>query len=181
MKFSGKMWLIKRAIPSISIAHSWKNHVGDKKTMWEIDLPGNKIKGLTSVNHTTKTIHNHHKCVRLRIFWPIKKNGVHVLRCLHHEQKWKLWKFSLSFLNNKNVLFLQFAIFSETIPCLLFQSSSGCPPICSFFFGFPCDFAKVNLVFIVTFDHEHFHLSNPVYLAFRWSFQLKPLSWTIWL
>ena len=54
-----------------------------------------------------------------------------------------------------------------------------CPPICSLFFGFPCHFAKVNLVFIVAFDHEHFHLSKPVYLVFTRSFPLQPISCTV--
>ena len=54
-----------------------------------------------------------------------------------------------------------------------------CPPICSLFFGFPCHFAKVNLVLNVAFDHEHFHLSKPIYLVFTRSFQLQPVSCTV--
>ena len=93
----------------------------------------------------------------------MKKNDVPLPRCLHHEQNG-------SFQNSLSVaaitkIFLQCSIFLETIPCLLFQSSLGCPPICSLCFGFPCHFAKLNLIFIVAFQHEHFHLSNPAYLV----------------
>ena len=93
----------------------------------------------------------------------MKKNDVPLPRCLHHEQNG-------SFQNSLSVaaitkIFLQCSIFLETIPCLLFQSSLGCLPICSLCFGFPCHFAKLNLIFIVAFQHEHFHLSNPAYLV----------------
>ena len=88
----------------------------------------------------------------------MKKNDVPLPRCLHHKQNG-------SFQNSLSVAaitkkFLQCFIFLETIPFLLFQSSLG-----SLCFGFPCRFAKLNLIFIVAFQHEHFHLSNPAYLV----------------
>ena len=76
-----------------------------------------------------------------------KKNGVPLPRCLHHQQNGR-------FQNSLSVaaitkIFLQCSIFSETTPCLLFQSSFGFPTICSLCFGFPCHFATLNLIFIV--------------------------------
>ena len=89
-----------------------------------------------------------------------KKKGQRSLRCLHHEQNG-------SFENSLPVSAITvFAICLETISCLLFQSNSSCSAICSLFFGSPCHFAKVNLVFIVAFDRERLNLSNPIYWAF---------------
>ena len=122
-------WWGKRCIPvvvlwcsgyhycTISFNEAWNQVLGrfkscswhDRDSGWwgflTMSPAGNKVKCLTPVNHTTKTIHHHHKCVLFIIFWHIqrRKNGMRRLRCLHHEQKWKLWKFSPSFCNNKNV------------------------------------------------------------------------------
>ena len=103
-------------------------------------------------------------------FGAYKKNGVRVLRCLHHEQKIGSFENALS-VSAITIFFTVFYIFRNNSSDLI------CPPISSLFFGFPCHFAKVNLVFTVTFDHEH--LSNPVYLVFTRSFQLQPVSCTV--
>ena len=82
----------------------------------------------------------------------MKKNDAPLPHCLHLEQNG-------SFQNSLSVaaitkIFLKCSIFLEAIPCLLLQSNLGCPPICSLCFGFPCHFAKLNLIFIAAFQHE---------------------------
>ena len=88
----------------------------------------------------------------------MKKTDVPLPRCLHHEQNG-------SFQNSLSVAAITKFFLQCSIPCLLFQLSLGCLPICSLCFGCPCHFAKLTLIFIVAFQHEHFHLSNPAYLV----------------
>ena len=159
-------WWGKRCIPvvvlwcsgyhycTISFNEAWNQVLGrfksclwhDRDSGWWGFLTmfpaGNKVKRLTPVNHTTKTIHHHNKCVLFIIFWPIQRRKMVCEGCVAYTTN-KNGSFENSLpVSAITKMFLQFAIFLETISCLLFQSSSDCPPICSLFFGFPCHFAK---------------------------------------
>ena len=117
-----------------------------------------------------------------------KKIGVHVLGCLQHEQKigsfiylfiYLIQQFSHMFTKQRLIVS---GITSFITVFYIFRNNSLhfiCSPICSLFFGFACHFPKVNLVFIVAFDQEHFHQSKPVYLLFTRRFQPQPVSCTV--
>ena len=53
------------------------------------------------------------------VFGAYKKNGVRVLRCLHHEQKIGSFENAVS-VSAITIFFLQFSIFLGTIPRILF-------------------------------------------------------------
>ena len=78
---------------------------------------GNKANRLTlTVNHATRIINHHHNVYAWEFFSAYKKTSARVLRCLDHEQKWKIWECFLSVCNDKNIFTVCYNFRNNSLP-----------------------------------------------------------------